>query len=334
MAQSISLGKIRSLQACSTPEGVFAILAADHRDALRVQINPQSPERVTGPEMTSVKMAIVSHLAPQATAVLLDPVYSAAQLIACGPLASACGTLPGHVGMLTALEEQGYLGDPYARQTLMLEGWSIEKAKRLGANGVKVLLFYHPDAGEATERQDQLVSTLVEECHHHEIPFFLEPISYPLDPHMDKRSAEFAATRRRVVIESARRLSKLGIDVLKVEFPVDARHDADRASWADACAELTEAINVPWALLSADEAFEVFRDQVEIACKAGCSGFLAGRAVWKEAATLRGDPQTRFLKSGASKRFAELKEVAQLHGKPWYRCYQMPQINESWYRGY
>jgi tagatose 1,6-diphosphate aldolase len=321
----ISLGKIRSLQACSTPEGVFAILAADHRDALRVQINPQAPESVTGTEITSVKLAIVSHLAPQATAVLLDPVYSAAQLI-------GCGALPGHVGLLTALEEQGYLGDPYARQTTMLEGWSIEKAKRLGANGVKVLLFYHPDAGEATERQDQLVSTLVEQCRRHDIPFFLEPISYPLDPNIDKRSTEFASTRRRVVIESARRLSKLGIDVLKAEFPIDARHDADRASWADACAELTEAINVPWALLSADEPFETFKDQVEIACKFGCSGFLAGRAVWKEAATLRGDSQSHFLQSQARRRFDELAEVAQRHAKPWYTCYQMPKIDESWYR--
>jgi len=37
------------------------------------------------------------------------------------------------VGALAALEAQGYLGDPSARQTSLLDGWSVEKAKRLGA---------------------------------------------------------------------------------------------------------------------------------------------------------------------------------------------------------
>jgi hypothetical protein len=40
-------------------------------------------------------------------------------------------------------------------------------------------------------------------------------------------------------------------------------------------------------LLSAGVDFESFRKQVKIACKAGASGFLAGRALWQEGTQIR-----------------------------------------------
>lgn len=72
----------------------------------------------------------------------------------------------------------------------------------------------------------------------------------------------------------------LGSDILKVEFPIESSTSSDEALWADACAELDEASPVPWPLLSAREPFETFKSQLRIACEAGCSGFLAGRATW------------------------------------------------------
>ena len=43
--------------------------------------------------------------------------------------------------------------------------------------------------------------------------------------------------RRRVVIETARRLTAIGGDILKAEFPYDPAV-MDRGRWRDACAEL------------------------------------------------------------------------------------------------
>jgi tagatose-1,6-bisphosphate aldolase len=40
----ISLGKSHGLQRCATSQGTFTILAADHRDALRVLISPAQPQ--------------------------------------------------------------------------------------------------------------------------------------------------------------------------------------------------------------------------------------------------------------------------------------------------
>jgi tagatose 1,6-diphosphate aldolase len=253
--------------------------------------------------------------------------YSAAQAI-------ADGALVGSAGLLVALEEQGYLGDPYNRETTSLSGWGVEKARRLGATGVKVLLFYHPDSTAAAQKQENYTESIVADCQRHELPLFLEPISYPLSPAVKKNSAEFAMERRRVVIESARRLGALGADILKVEFPVDATHHPDPALWADACAELNDASPVPWVLLSAGEPFETFCQQLTIACQAGCAGFAVGRSVWNTALTLPAEERLRFLSTSARERFKRLADIAQAFAHSWQDRYTLPVPDENWYRTY
>jgi len=324
---TLSLGKMRALQQGATADGVFTILAADHRDAMRTMIDAADPQGVSSQTLTGIKLDIVRSLSGLPSAVLLDPLYSAAQAI-------AAGVLSGCAGLLVALEEQGYLGDPYNRETTSLSDWSVEKARRLGATGVKVLLFYHPDAGATAEKQESFTQAIIADCQCYELPLFLEPISYPLNRGVNKNSAEFAKERRRVVIESARRLGALGVDVLKLEFPVDATHQADPALWADACAELDDASPVPWVLLSAGEPFEMFCQQLTIACQAGCAGFAVGRSVWNEAVTLPAEERARFLSTIARERFKRLADIAQSFAHPWQDRYVLPIPDENWYRTY
>ncbi len=220
MTNHLTLGRVRALQTASTSRGIFTILAVDHRDAMKAMFNKEQPDTVPAEQLTEIKLAVVGTIGPKATAVLLDPVYSVGQAI-------VQRALPGSTAFLSAIEAQGYLGNPYSRQTKMLEGWGIKKAKLLGASGVKVLLFYNPDAGEAAERQDRLVSKLLEECAEYDIPLFLEPIVYSLDPNITKGTAAFAQVRRHLIVESARRLGALKPDVLKLEFPIDCLHQKD-----------------------------------------------------------------------------------------------------------
>ena len=325
--KTLSIGKARGLQASSTKEGIFSILAIDHRDSLRLLIEPKSPESVSEKQLTDLKLDVVEAIAPFASAVLLDPLYSLAQGI-------QTHTVPGHIGLLSSLEEQGYLGDPNARQTPILKNWNIEKAKRLGVNGVKLLLLYHPDAGMATQKQETLVSALVEECKKFEIPLFLEPILYSLDQKIEKRSQEFADIRPNLIIESVRKLSALEPDILKVEFPIDPRFQTDHKVWSKACSIINQVSSVPWVLLSAGDPYLIFREQLQIACEAGCSGFMVGRAVWREAINLQGEKRTKFLADTAVKRFKELASVAQKFALPWNSRYSVPKVNENWYQGY
>ena len=323
----LSLGRVRALQTASTERGVFTILAVDHRDAMRVMLNRDQPESVPAAQLTEIKLSIVKRIGPLASAILLDPIYSLGQSI-------AQGALPPRTVFLSAIEEQGYLGDPYARQTTMLDGWGIEKAKMLGASGVKVLLFYHPQAGATTEGQEEFVTELLAECAHFDIPMFLEPIVYSLDPNVSKDSAVFAAERPRLMVETARRLGALKPDVLKLEFPVDCKHEQDEDAWQDACAAVNEASPVPWTLLSGGDSFEVFQKQLQVACEQGCSGFLVGRALWSEAVQLQGDERDAFLQGEAAQRWQTLQAIAETYAHPWFERYGAIDVDEHWYREY
>ena len=139
---------------------------------------------------------------------LLDPVYGASQLI-------ANQTLPAGSGLMVALEETGYEGDPHARISSILSGWSVAKAKRMGADAIKFLVYYHPDAGEVSETLEQVIHQVVQDCRQLDIALFLEPVSYSIDPHMEKESRGFAETRPELIARIAERLGSLGPDVLE-----------------------------------------------------------------------------------------------------------------------
>lgn len=303
------------------------ILAVDHRDAMRVMLNREQPEGIPAAQLTETKLSIVKRIGPSATAILLDPVYSLGQAI-------AQSVLPPKTAFLSAIEAQGYLGEPYGRRTTILEGWGIEKAKMVGASGVKVLLFYHPQAGETTERQEELVVELLAECERFDIPMFLEPISYSVDPNVSKDSAVFAAKRPKIMVETVRRLGALNPDVLKLEFPVDCHYEPDETAWQDACAELNETSPVPWVLLSGGDSFELFQKQLRVACQNGCSGFLVGRALWKDSVHLQGDHRNVFLHSVGSRRWQTLQAIAEAYAHPWFERYGAIEVDEHWYKDY
>ena len=137
--KTISIGKLRGLQQISSERGTFTALALDHRQNLR----KANPAFVSDEELSRFKLDVTSALAEQATAVLLDPEVSAAQAI-------ARGVIPNHVGLVVAVESTGYTGDAIARHAQIIPGWSVEKAKRMGASAVKLLVYYHPDSSTAS----------------------------------------------------------------------------------------------------------------------------------------------------------------------------------------
>lgn len=294
---------------------------------MRAMLNRAQPEAVPSQHLTEIKLSIVRVIGPLASAILLDPVYSIGQAI-------AQRALPPKAVFLSALEEQGYLGDPYRRQTTVLAGWSVEKAKMLGASGVKVLLFYHPWAGDVTERQENFVAGLLGECRRFDIPMFLEPILYSVDPEISKDSADFAAERPRLIAETARRLSALKPDVLKLEFPVDCRYIKEEAVWQEACARVHEASRVPWTLLSGGDSFDLFQQQLRVACQNGCSGFVVGRALWQEAVFLQGSEREAFLREDATHRWRTLQEIVETYAHPWFARWEVANVDEHWYRDY
>ncbi len=312
----LTIGKLRGLQQISSKRGTFTALALDHRQNLR-KANPLFND---DSELSRFKLDVTSALASYGTAVLLDPEVSAAQAV-------AQGVIPNNVGLVVAVEATGYTGGATARHAQIIPGWSVEKAKRMGASAVKLLVYYHPDSPTAKEIED-FTARVAEDCIKHDLALMLEPLSYSLDADKKLSSDE----KRYVVIETARRLTPLNVDILKAEFPLDGT-ETDESKWADACKEISAASIAPWILLSAAVNYDTFTKQVIAACQSGASGIAVGRAVWKEAVTLNGEERMKFLQTVARQRISRLTSLCHALAKPFHDFYSAD-ASFDWYKTY
>lgn len=329
----LTAGKIRGLQQVANEGGTFTVLAMDHRGSFKQMVNPKDPDSISYAEVVRRKIELCKYVAPYASAVLLDPIYGAAQCI-------SAGALPGGKGLLVSIEESGYEGGKENRVTRLLTDWGVEKIKRLGASAVKILVYYRPDLKDLAKKQLATVNAVAEECLKFDIPLFVEPVSYPVGNEVGKPE-EFARRKEEIVIETARQITALPIDVLKAEFPADLSYRKDERDLARLCQELDKASRVPWVLLSAGVNIETFSMQVEIACEAGASGFLGGRAIWQEVMPIT-DPQKRveFLTTTVAERMKRLNRIVSEDGKAWWRKFGVSledvsaAVSEEWYRKY
>lgn len=332
MPKSLTAGKMRGLQQIADKTGIFAMCAMDHRGSMQRLINAANPEQVSAGTLMTYKSDLTEMLAPASTAILLDPEYGAAQAI-------MRGKLPGNVGLLVSLEETGYENDVQGRVTMLLLDWSVEKIKRMGASAVKILLYYRPDLKKNAESQRKVTQQVAEQCTKWDIPFLIEPIAYPISVERND-AAHFALKKTELVIQSARDLTPLGVDVLKSEFPVNMAFEQDEGILREACQQLNEAATTPWILLSAGVDFETFARQVKIACQSGASGFLGGRAIWEEAMYLSDEKERReWLSRVGCERLRILHDIAGQFGKPWWKKWaaspsDLASVDQNWYKNY
>ncbi|MFC1927085.1 tagatose 1,6-diphosphate aldolase [Chloroflexota bacterium] len=328
----ISIGKLRGLQQLADRKGMLTMCAIDHRGALKRSLNERDPDAVGYQDMVDFKLDLCQSIAPFASAVLLDPEYGAAQAI-------AAGAMPASRGLLVSLEESGYTGHATARITKLLPGWSVKKVKKMGASAVKLLIYFRPDLKDVASKQLDLVARLADQCIEEDIPFLVEPVSYPVEENSTS-AKKFAEIKPGLVMQTARLITALPIDVLKAEFPADIKFEQDEGRLLKLCEELDQASRLPWVLLSAGVDFDSFKRQVEIACEAGASGFLAGRALWQEGAQIPSrEERMSFFQNTAAPRLKELAEIADSHGKPWYfklgaKNGKFAALAEGWYRSY
>ena len=271
--------------------GRFGVLAIDHRDSLRAVLAPDDQDSVGAHDITGLKRELVGALAAGATGVMLEPEYSIPQLLD--------GTVPDGIGFTAALEAQGYASDPEAAATQILDGWSVEAAAACGASAAKLLVLYRPDRAHGAA-QERVAAQILTECRRVGIPLVLEPLFYGLDD---------PSARRAIVIETVERFAAMDPHLLKLPFPVDPTHEPDRDVWAAACAEITERCHMPWTLLSGGGNFESYRDQVAAAVAAGCSGFMAGRALWGEAVLAAPTERPAIITDVVAPRLAELRSL-------------------------
>ena len=323
------LGKIRGLQRVTSAAGFFEICALDHLSDFAELLAPD-PLSVSFADVVTAKDALVRALSPSVSAWLLDARY--------GLQAVATGALPGTVGLMSTIEDEDYSIPEGPRRTRYREGWSLRQIKLAGADVAKLLWFYRPDGDAATaEHQRYVVRTLADECARLSLPLVVEPIWYPL-PGEDPASARWRAARVDGILASAFEANSLGVDMLKVEFPgyVDSQQGRDNA--AAACKELDTGVSVPWVILSAGVGYADFKIQVEIACRAGASGYLAGRSIWRDAVSTHDCAAREAAVAEARARLDELNAITRANGRPYVAARSLPDVLDTmpdgWFRSW
>lgn len=317
-----TLGKYRHLMRCSDTSGFFSILAIDHRSNLLADLNKQAETPLSHEQFSAFKQQITESIVAEGTAILADPDYGIAPSI-------VNHAISGNIGILAPVEVTNYDLHPSRRQINFIPQWSVEKIKRIGGDGVKMLLPYHPEDKTLAEKNIH-VQRIIDDCTTYDIPFFLEPIAFSLNPDQPLSNVELL----QIMVEMVKTYAAIGVDVLKLQFPVDAKQSTDEAEWQVACETISDTCSIPWALLSAGVNYDTFVQQARIACQAGASGVIVGRAVWKEIVTLPNDERLNFLQTTGKERMTQLTATCREHATPWFDNIEKPSTAHDWFENY
>jgi tagatose 1,6-diphosphate aldolase len=324
-------GKFDGINAVADKNGVIAAVAIDQRGSLSKAISTAKGSEASAADLSEFKLLVSEVLTPFASAILLDPEFGL----------EAVKHRAKNTGVFLAYEKTGYDATVKGRLPDLLPEWSVRRLIAAGANVIKILLYIDPDDDPKINTIKQaFIERVGAECRAYDVPFFLEPICYS-DAIGSEKSIEFARAKPGKVTKYMQEFSKpqYGVDVLKVEVPINMRYVEGSKANPDGQVAYTRqqareffrtaaaATLVPFIYLSAGVTDEVFRETLELAAEAGTnfSGVLCGRATWQDgipAFGKSGAPALRaWLGDQGVKNIQALNAVLAKGAKPWWDFY-------------
>ncbi|MBT3717278.1 MAG: tagatose 1,6-diphosphate aldolase [Deltaproteobacteria bacterium] len=278
-------GKLWGMRRMANVDGFFMMIAVDQRPPIKAPIAkhyglPEAPYE----DVARFKTLLIKTMQNDSTAMLLDPHYA---------IPTGLPFFSPQKGLIVTLEDSIFEETGDGRYSSEIDDWSVGKIKRLGADAVKVLAWYRPDANpHVNQQQKDFVKRIGEQCAHYDIPFLFELLVYPLsgDQVQSQDYLEMTGKRSENILESVAEFAKAeyGVDIFKLESPVEAANvpgiggdDWESIQkWFD---ELGKQASRPWVMLSAGAGKDEFYRIMTHAYSAGASGYLAGRAIWLDA---------------------------------------------------
>ena len=256
---------------------IIGALAIDQRGALRRMLGEDTPVE----QLETFKVLVSKYLTKNASSILLDPELGW----------KAAEARDKNAGLLVAYEKTGYDKAVPGRYPDLVENVSVQRLKANGADAVKVLLYIDVDEDRAVnDVKEAFIERIASECKAEDMPFFLELVSYDAKVTDEK---EYAKLKPRKVIEAMKLYSqeRFGVDVLKVEVPVNMKYVEGFAenevlyTKEEAAAfykEQSDATSLPFIFLSAGVSAQLFQDTLRFAKESGSTfnGVLCGRATW------------------------------------------------------
>jgi len=285
-SMKLTPGKLAGLRKVSNERGVIAAAAMDQRGSLQKSLAKEKGGDVGDAMMEEFKSLVTEVLTPHASAILLDPEWGL----------PASKRRAKNAGLLLAYEKTGYDKTGPGRLGDLLEHWSVRRLKEAGADCLKILLYYTPfDPKDVNDKKHAWVERIGDECRANDIPYFLEFVGY--EEGADEKGLDYAKKKPEIVAESMKEFSKdrYGVDVLKVEVPVNMKYVEDAKAYGGQKAysrteakglflKAATATTKPFIYLSAGVSNAEFTEALELAAESGVkfNGVLCGRATWKE----------------------------------------------------
>jgi len=285
-SMKLTPGKLAGLRKVSNERGVIAAAAMDQRGSLQKSLAKEKGGDVGHAMMEEFKSLVTEVLTPHASAILLDPEWGL----------PASKRRAKNAGLLLAYEKTGYDKTGPGRLGDLLEHWSVRRLKEAGADCLKILLYYTPfDPKDVNDKKHAWVERIGDECRANDIPYFLEFVGY--EEGADEKGLDYAKKKPEIVAESMKEFSKdrYGVDVLKVEVPVNMKYVEDAKAYGGQKAysrteakglflKAATATTKPFIYLSAGVSNAEFTEALELAAESGVkfNGVLCGRATWKE----------------------------------------------------
>jgi tagatose 1,6-diphosphate aldolase len=314
----LSPGKLWGLRRLADASGLFKMVAIDQRTPIFGSIaKARGVAEAPYEDVARIKSIFARHLAPAASAILIDPNYG---------YSAAMPHVPPACGVILSLEHHVVEETPGGKKSRQIPDWSAAKIRRIGADAAKVLVWHRHDASPETKaHQFAFVEACGRACKEADLVHLLEILIYPLSgetaPMPPERRAECVIRAVNDYLDP-----RFGVDVYKIEPPIPLQDVPDpagpRAKAAHAAySRLAKNLPRPWVLLSAGAGPEDFARQLVYAYGVGASGYLCGRAIWFDA--FRQFPDFAALESGvANESVPYIERINALTDKlatPWHR---------------
>lgn len=311
----ISQEKLENLKRLVNEDGAIAALAIDQRGSMEKMMGKANPDLNNVEGIGAYKELVSKELTPYASSILLDPIYGEKGIAA----------KADNVGLILSYEQTGYDEYDEGRLPRLIDFMSVLRAKEMGANAIKTLLYYDCDDDEKTnDIKRAWVERVGYECEGLGLPHFLEIITY--DRNMDsEKGEEYAKVRPNKVNTAMKEFSdpRYKVDVLKVETPTNMNfvegigkenpfYTRDEA--IGYFKEQSESTNLPFIFLSGGVSAEIFQETLRLAKEADSNfnGVLCGRATWKDSVDIFGkdqDEAKKWLESTGKENIEKLNEV-------------------------
>ncbi|MGO4595696.1 hypothetical protein AB4Z18_17925 [Leifsonia sp. 2TAF2] len=285
------------LNAIARPSGGLAMVAMDQRESLRHMFDLAGAGRPADDVLIRFKLDVAEALGPLASGFLIDRHYG---------FEAVRDALLAGTGLILAADALTQEDGGPVEETA-LDEVVLTQTDLAGVSALKLLIIWRRDAKR--EQRVRLVERFVSECRARGVLSVLEPVVRATPEELDAGTWDLDVAIR----EAAAELSPLGQSLYKVQVPMSGTGSATEQR--DASERLNASITGPWVVLSQGVDRPAFLPAVEAACRAGASGFLAGRALWSD--VVGRDDVPSALRELSVPRLEALIDVVDRHARPW-----------------